>query len=290
MLRQHGAAILATLVVLVLGWFGYDRWFGGGQGAELILLDVGGEVLVSRPGAAPVAAKSGTEVRARDGVSVGEGGHAVLTIGAETRLTLGELSSIRVLEVSAEGVRVELEEGRVSARVRPGSPAVSVASQGREFTTADGEFDAVLDGDGGLGVLARSGAVAVTGVVGTDRIGPGQQLVSVPGAPAALSAVSSSLLLHVDWPAAGPVKKESVEIEGKTGPYAKVQVRSGETAVGARADAKGEFKVDFPLREGDNPVEVRATDVMGLKSETSGAVQRDTSAPAATSASVLWRR
>ena len=58
MLRQHGAAILATLVVLVLGWFGYDRWFGGGQGAELILLDVGGEVLVSRPGEAPVAAKS----------------------------------------------------------------------------------------------------------------------------------------------------------------------------------------------------------------------------------------
>lgn len=289
-MRQHGAAILATLVVLALGWFGYDRWFGAGKGAELILLDVGGEVLVSRPGEAPVPATSGTEVRARDGVAVGEGGHAVLTIGAETRLTLGELSSIRVLEVSADGVRVELEEGRVSARVRPGSPSVSVASQGRVFSTSDGEFQAVVEEDGGLGVLALSGEVGVTGVEGANHLGQGNQLVSVPGAPAALSPVSSSLLLQVDWPASGPVRQDRVVIEGRTGPYARVNVANGRDSVGARADAQGVFQVDVPLAEGQNPLEVRATDMMGLEGSASGAVQRDTSAPAATSASVLWRR
>lgn len=289
-MREHLGAILATLVVLALGWFGYERWFGADQGAELILLDVGGDVQVNRPGEGALAAASGFEVKARDGVRVGEGGRAVLTIGAETRLTLGELSSIQVLEVSADGVRVELEEGRVSARVRPGSPGLSVLSRGRELSASNGDFEAVVEPDGGLAVEAQSGALTVSGLPGATALSAGQALVSMPGQPATVAPVSATLLLQVDWPASGPVKDERVSLQGKTDPYARVKVQSGDSAVTARANASGEFKVDFPLREGENPVTVDATSMMGHQSTASGAVQRDSSAPAATSASVLWDR
>lgn len=289
-MREHAPALLLALVVLVLGWFGYERWFGSDHGAELILLDVGGDVTVQRPGEGPLKAETGFEVQPQDGVKVGEGGHAVLTIGAETRLTLNELSSIQVLAVSADGVRVELEEGKVSARVRPGSPSLSVLSQGRDLSASDADFEVVAEADGGLTAQASAGAVTVTGVPGATTLSGGHRLVSLPGQPAALTEVTPDLLLQVEWPGQDPVKVEEVSIKGKTGPYARLDVKVGSQTVATRADASGAFEVQVPVAEGDNPLTVQATDMMGEKNSASGAVKRDSRAPTATSASVLWDR
>ena len=42
-MREHAPALLLALVVLVLGWFGYERWFGSDHGAELIRIEPPGD-------------------------------------------------------------------------------------------------------------------------------------------------------------------------------------------------------------------------------------------------------
>lgn len=282
--------LLAGLVVLALGWFGYTRWFGGGHGADLRVLEVVGKVVLTRAGQQDRFVQPGTGLQTSDGLAVGEGSRAVVGVGAETRLTLEENSSIRVLEAGRDGVRVELEQGRVSARVQPGSPALGLSNGGRTLTATDATFDASVDPDGLLVAQTTQGSVQVAGVGDVRALPAGSRLRDLPGSAPVMGEIPAELLLEVDWPSGGAVRAPTATLTGRTEPLAKVRAQGAAGTAEARAGPDGSFSLQIPLAEGSNPVRLDATDGVGGATSADGALRRDSTAPSATSAKVLWDR
>lgn len=289
-MRTAFRVLLAGLLVLALGWLGYMRWFGGGHGADLRVLEVVGRVVLTRDGQQDRFVLPGTALQTSDGLVVGEGSSAVVGVGEETRLTLEENSSIRVLEAGEDGVRVELEEGRVSARVQPGGPAVGLSSRGRVLSASDATFTASVDKDGLLVAQTSQGEVQVEGVAAVSAVPAGSRLRDLPGSTAVVGEIPPELLLSVDWPTGGTVRAGSAKLSGRTEPLAKVRAQGAAGATEARAGPDGSFTVEVPLAEGSNPLKVSATDGLGGAASADGSLRRDSTAPSATSAKVLWDR
>ncbi|MBK8181015.1 MAG: hypothetical protein IPK67_19435 [Planctomycetes bacterium] len=114
--------VLATLAVLFLGYLGYVFWFGGGGRADLQVLEIDGEVVLTRAGQPAQNVEIGASLETDDGLRVGEGGRAVVGVGAETRLTLEEQSPSACWRSGRTACGSSWRRGASSALVRPGRP------------------------------------------------------------------------------------------------------------------------------------------------------------------------
>ena len=287
-MRAQVRLLLVVLVVLVAGGVAWQLLFSAGATERLVITVADGATVRVAGGAAAQPVRAGHVIRDRDQLVVGDGGRAVLEMGEGTRLELSERSRIRVLEVDPEGVRVELEGGRLEARVTPGSPVLGIGSRGREIIARDADVRVGVDADGALAVAANRGAVEVRGVDGVTGLAPGQRLAALPDGPGVVDAATLALLLQVRWPG-GAVQGETAPLEGQTAPFAQVRVEGagGATQV-VRAGADGRFEVAVPLAEGPNPVSVHAVDPTGAQADAAGSLERDSRPPSATSVEVGW--
>ena len=125
------------LGISILGWFGYVLIFGGSGAADLVVREIDGMVEYIDPAGAVGLALPGQSVEARARLRSGEDGRAILEFGADSTITLAESTSIRVIGVERDAVRVELDEGRVEATVRPGR-MLSVVNGEREIRSREG--------------------------------------------------------------------------------------------------------------------------------------------------------
>lgn len=134
--------------------------------------------------------------------------------------TLRELeaeSTVRVVDVDATGLRVELEHGRVTARVRAGSTPLGLSSRGRAIYADDADFTVAVDDEGGLALQPDRGSVRVEGFGSGDSVvGAGTRLASLPGRDAVLAAVPLELLLEVSWPGRETTRQSEIVIDGRT--------------------------------------------------------------------------
>lgn len=279
---------LAVLTVLILGLVGYRVLFAAGDEAALVLLEVQGSVTSTDAAGVAAAAVPGTPIDPRHSLVVGADGQAVLGLGEETRLTLSNDSSIRVLGVDGSGVRVELEEGRVQARVRPGSPRLTVSNRGRGVEATDADFTIGADGEGGLQLRADRGAVGLQGLGYLDSLAEGKVLTAVSGKEPVVQDIPIELLLEVEWPDAPATRDAEVRVNGRTDPYARVRLGRGETLTEVRAGADGRFRGSVPLEEGANRLRVEVEDALGNHAEDGKELERDSTAPTVTSTEVLW--
>ena len=153
-MRRQLPLLLVVLVVLGAGLAGYQALFGPGDAVTLSLIEVSGEVERVDALGGQESLELGAALSPRDQVRVGETGRAVLGVGEGSTLTLEPSSSIRVTQVERTGVRVELEEGRVQAKVGAGSPLLAVEREGQSVEVDDGEV-LVSEDAGRLQVEAR---------------------------------------------------------------------------------------------------------------------------------------
>ncbi len=266
-------AFLAFILIVALGWVGYQELFSDSAAVQVVLQDVHGDVqLRSAGGSAP--ARVGAQVGASDRLVAGADGQAVLAFGAENHVTLEANSSVQVTSVDETGVRLSLEDGRVQATVRPGSPALGITSGGRTVSAADADFT-VVRGSGGVGVEASRGAVDVDGV----QVAAGQRMLMADGAAPMQMPASDSLLLQVAWPGLARTSSATVRLVGTTEPGASVRVRTSGGDVRTTAGADGAFAVDAALGEGENVVSVEAVNVFGQVSKAEWHVARDSTPP-----------
>lgn len=287
-MRGQARLLLVVLAVLVAGGLAWQLLFSVDDTERLIITSADGATVRVAGGAAAQPVSAGHVVRDRDQLVVGEGGSAVLEMGEGTRLELAERSSIRVLEVDPEGVRVELEGGRLEARVTPGSPMLGIGSRGREIIARDADVRVGVDGDGALAVTPSRGTVEIRGVDGVEALEAGQRLGAMPDEPGAVDEATLELLLRVQWPG-GAVRADSAPVQGQTAPYARIDIDGvGGTTRTLRAGPDGRFEVDVPLEEGPNAVAVRASDPTGAQASAAGSVERDSRPPSATSVEVGW--
>lgn len=287
-MRQSLQLLLAAMLLLVLGYVGYRVVFAEESGARLEVLEAQGEV-TRRAGVGYVPLAAGDTLQVEDAVVVGAGSRALLGVGEGTRLELESSSAVRVLEVDATGVRVELERGRVKARVRADGAPLGLSSRGRAIYATDADFTAAVDGEGALAVDAERGSLRVEGTGDQEAVlQQGERLRSMPGREPAVGAIPTELLLQVGWPEIPTTRKDHLVVQGRTEAYAEVEVdRDGSTTT-VRAGADGAFRTQVPLEEGENRVTVRARDVLGHTREDEASVLRDSTAPSIAGSEVQW--
>ncbi|MFZ5482162.1 MAG: FecR domain-containing protein [Myxococcota bacterium] len=276
-MRKDLLPLLLLLALLVAGFAGYRVLFS--SEAAFVLVEATGDVRRTDALGGQRALEAGAALDARDRVSAGAGGRAVLAIGDDTRVTVEEESSVKVLGVDAAGVRLELEGGRVQATVRPGSGSVGIVAGDTEFTSDDADFRVDRDGDV-VGVAVDRNAVSVKGLDGVTEVREGQTLVAPADGDPLLRPATEALLLYVADPAAARVRDDATEVRGKTVPGARVRVRGAGDWQEVRADPNGEWVARVSLAEGENAVRVEARDVLGNVATSSVTVVRDTTAPA----------
>lgn len=279
-MREQFQALLAGLLLLIMGFFGYNVLFLTDGELQLVVTEVTGSVVRTDAVGEQEAAIVGMALHPRDELVVGKNSRAALAMGDGTDLSLEAESAMRVVGVEASGIRVELEDGRISARVRPGSPTLSVSNRGREVLASDAAFSVAAGVDGALTVNTQQGGVALTGFEDVVSLQAGEQLAAVPGEPAVVGPIPESLLLDVQWPELVATREDELIVEGRTAPYAEVSliVREGQPQR-IRAGADGRFRAPLQLAEGSNDVQIVARDGMGNHTQSSRAFERSTEPP-----------
>ncbi|MBN2799260.1 MAG: FecR domain-containing protein [Deltaproteobacteria bacterium] len=263
---------LGAVVLLIL-----TSLTGDEAGVALVVAEVIGPVSLLGGQGEALTIGPGTRLSAHQRVATGPDARAVLALGDETRVRLGPESSVTVRSVDAEVVRLELEDGRLQATVRPSSGALSVTAGGREVLATDADLAMAVSGEVEV-IQVDRGEAALVGVQGVRALERGERLTLRGDADPQLGAIPEDLLLTVRWPGRN-TREDSVAVSGATEPGAAVQVRSGATLLQTQADRDGAFSVVLPLVEGHNPVEIEATGVMGDYRELAGSVERDTKGP-----------
>lgn len=265
-MRQLTRVLLLCLLVILGGWVGFFVLFGEDETPVLRVVRASGAVRRDGPEADDGPLVEGEPLHAQDRVVVGADGVAILGLGEETRLQLEPDSAIRVLEADLAGVRIELEEGRVVARVKPARGGVGLSSRGRAILAEDADFTAAVDGaTGDLSVRTERGAVEVLGVGKPANLPAGQQLWSSPGEEVVRAPISEELLLSTRWPEADTISASTtLHLVGKTEPRAWVEVRVDEDPPRpVRAGGDGSFALDLVLAPGSRRVVVRARGALG---------------------------
>jgi hypothetical protein len=195
-------------------------------------------------------------------------------------MRLGPTSSIQVTAVDETGVRLELEEGKLSATVRPGSGAVRIGNKGREVVADDAVFDVGVYGDA-FQAQSTFGSLIV---VGTDvtQVEEGEQVTAV-GRRAHVGPVPDELLLQVDWPTRDRETVKRYALRGLSEPGSRIRVTGeGIAPVESQANDKGIFIAMVPLVEGRQAkVVIEAIDALGRSTRSEPVVMpaRDSTGP-----------
>jgi hypothetical protein len=270
--------LLLAVAILLIGVGVYRFVFGLEEEPAVLVESVRGTVeRHGRDGTQVV--EVGMRVGLEERIVVGTGSETALTFGENMRLTLQSDSSLRVLGASVNGLRVELEDGRVQATVRPGGASLGVVAGGREVTSENARFTMGVGLSDALGVEVREGRVAVSGVEGVESVGPGERLLATADGPLVQGAIPTQLLLEVQWPGAEATRMEKALIRGSTEPGAEVMAGGEAGEVRTVADAEGRFALEVALAEGANSLKLQARGVTGREQTAESTLIRDSEAP-----------
>jgi len=251
-------------VVVVIAAFATVWIYLNGEGAPATLLvhEVEGTVRLTSALGEDADVPVGMALSDGDRLATGADSRVVLALGEETRMRLGPTSSVQVTGVDQAGVKLELEEGMLSATVRPGSGAVRIGNQGREVVAEDAAFEVGVYGDA-FQAQATEGALTI---VGTDvtRVEEGEQVTAV-GRRAQVGPVPEQLLLEVNWPSRERDTVKKYALRGLSEPGTRIRVTGdGLSPIEAQADDKGVFVALIPLVEGRQAdVVIEAIDALG---------------------------
>ena len=286
-MRQQLQLLLLIALVVALAAAGYRILFGSGPGYELVVVsatnataEVSGESLG--------AIGPGTLLPVDSRVLTGEDGSARLQYGDNAELFLADSSSIQVISADPTGLRVELESGTVSARVRQGAAPLNISNRGRSVGATDADFTVMVGHSGPMSASSQRGRISLTGMGEQGILEPNTSVHSDKENRTAVLPLSESLLFDVEWPEEKETRDSTVEVAGTTDPYATVTLGSGSDAVRVRADRDGRFRATVPLREGENDIQLRVRDVSGREATRRQALSRDTTAPTIEAAEVVW--
>ena len=288
-MRQQLQLLLLIGLVVVLGVAGYRILFGSGPGQELVVVSAHQASAVLDGTAIPDLV-AGTVLYGSARVETRDGGTATLKYGDHAELVLADSTAIEVVSADQTGLRVEIDAGAVSARVRQGAAPLNISNRGRSVGATDADFTVMVGHQGPMSVVNQRGAVSLTGVADQATVGQNSAIHIGSDNKATTLPIAESLLFEVEWPEQAETKESTVEVTGITDPYATVTLGSGRDAVRVRADRDGRFRADIPLVEGKNDIELKVRDVSGREATRKQALSRDSTAPEIESAEVMWGR
>ncbi len=275
-MRDVLKVLAVAVAVLLLGFLGYRGLFGGGAPNGLRVSEVQGDVFVV--GSERTVAEPGDVLGSQETLEAGAGGRAVLSFGSGGELTLEPQTKIRVLPSQGDGLRIELDGGRIQATVREGSP-LGVVSGGREVRAEGQAAFQVARIQGSTYVSAQEGALDLRGFGDITELNADEVVVAPDGGSPRLDSASRALLLEVEWPS-DAVRLERLPVQGRADPGSSVALRvDGTVASKTEADADGEWQAEVLLKEGPNVLEVEIIDPLGRTQTLEQMVDLDTTPP-----------
>lgn len=291
--KRFGIALAIAAVVVAAGTLLYRLMFDGGDGSRAAAIDAGPpsrgvdaapaleqirvvsiEGVVDREvGGQWVRVAPGDQLSASDSIRTQVDGRAVLDV-AGVQVELDQVSRLSNIVAT----RVELAEGRVSARLPSTGRRFGVAVEGSDAVAeaAGGEFAVLTDGEGAATVASVSGQVRVTARKTSVDLPAGTQSVVESGqAPTAPTPIPPSLFLKVQRPQRKVQRSRQLALSGETVPGAVLSINGRRVEV----DAEGRFTAVVELAEGDNRVVVQTRDVAGRAESEDVGVVVDSKAP-----------
>ena len=287
-MKQQLQLLLVIFLVIALGVVGYGILFDTRPGHDLMVVSARSATVTESDASHDLPLEPGMTVHVQSIVRTGANGNVSLQYGDGANIRLQSKATMRLLNADRSGVRVELQEGTISARVRPGMAPLGITNRGRAVNATDADFTVMVTSGGSLSAVATQGQVALQGFGETTDLRTNEILRAAPQADAVVAAATESLLLDVEWPEARKTRDNEMELRGRTDPYASVVLGTGPTAVEVRADRDGNFRATVPLAEGDNAVQLTVQDVLGREASQSQTVRRDSTAPVIEAAEVVW--
>lgn len=266
-------AVLLVIVAAVALW----SYAGPDDGPTLLTVEQSSGDVARERGALEQRASVGMTIEPGDRLVTGPASAATISRAGRSPIQLDAETSVQVTRVDEGVVELEVQRGRVRARVRPDGGALRLQSAGRSILATDATFVFASDGEGGLSAAVEEGHVATAGVPGLGELSAGQQVVVMPDGAVRTSAIPDALLLDVQWP--DTVTTERVIVTGRTEPGALVRVLASEVVGPVRADADGGFFVPVTLATGTNQVEVAVVDTLGRERRISAEVVREVKPP-----------
>jgi len=279
--------LVATIILLTLAYVGYLKLFQeSGHSVNVSISLVEGEVTHTRASGEKLEAQATESLEATDTLSVAQDSRAEIAIEGGSTLTLAELSSIRLLSVDDRGVQFELDDGQVTARIRPGSPPVSVTANDSTTTAENADFVVASRSDDVVGLEVTRGDARVQRQDAMTLVAQGQRLTLSRDEQPIITAIPTALLLEVLWPEAD-VQGTEFLVQGHTAPFATVTIRGPDQQKRVVADSHGKFQTKILMNDGDNPLSVVAVDPLGNEMGVNHVVRRDSTPPSIHS-EVVW--
>jgi hypothetical protein len=201
-------------------------------------------------------------VSEQDSVRTDEGASAVLSGDGGLEIALAEQSELAMLALKADGAKVVVQRGQLSAATGKSGAKLSVGARDNDawVEAKQGAFAVLRDGEGQLAVAVTEGDVAVTAQQTSVQVNAGEQsIVPRNQPPAKPTRIPTSLFLKVARSGPSRVNQRSTELAGSTTPGAAVFVNG----VAAKTDATGAFTARVSLQEGRNQLQVSVRDALG---------------------------
>ncbi len=278
-MSENARIVLIVLAILVLGLLGYRLIFSGEDVTPLLVQAVEGRVSHVDPQGERSSLSPGHMLERLDRVETTSGGRAFLTMGGGSTLTVNQGTSVRVLDVSGDGVRVELDEGSVEATVRPERGSVGIVHRDRQVISTEGTFAVGVGSQGNMAVENHGGSLQLVGIDTVEGLAEGERLLLLADGTPRLAAIPESLLLEVAWPDSARTRQAEVAVRGLTDPGAEVRIGAAGHWTTVVADAEGHFEATVALEEGENPLKVVSRDPIGRSTTDETLVVRDTEPP-----------
>ncbi len=233
-------------------------------------------------------AKSGDVLLPSDGVRTTDGSSAVL-VGEETwEVKMEPGTEVGIGELKASITRLLLESGMAKATVKGGGRhtfEVHASNSDAVARTDGGVFSIASNGKGTVAVGTERGEVSFSGGGRVVIVRAGQQSIVKPGqAPSEPITIPSSLLLKVALPNR-TTNNAKLTVSGDVEPGSMVEVQGRIVTV----DERGHFTVPVSLKEGKNPLSVKARSVGGTEAKSAGVVELDTTVKAPTIDKIKWK-
>lgn len=235
-------------------------------------------------------AKTGDVLEPNDGVRTSDGSYAVLVGGETWQVKMEPGTEVGIGELRESITRLLLENGMARASVKGGGRhvfEVRASNSDAVATTDGGVFTIANNGQGTVALGAESGEVAFAGGGRVVIVRAGQQSIVKPGQPVSDPVtIPSSLLLKVALPPPNTtVNKQKLTLKGNVEPGASLEVQGRIV----RVDASGKFEAPVTLKEGKNPLLIRARGVGGVEAKSEGSVELDTTVKPTTIDKNLWK-
>ncbi len=204
----------------------------------------------------------GEQLQADDSIKTGRKAKVKLSVNDRSEIELAHRSELTVREIAQTVHRLNLVRGRIQVDYGEDEERVltiSAAQSDAVARTRAGRFS-IQSANKVVTVATTTGIVELRAKKKSVTVRPGEMSTVLPGeAPEPSKPIPVAVMLRVAKPPQRRQAHHSTSISGQTNPGASVYVNNRP----AKVNKQGKFRINVPLRLGENQIVVVAENVAG---------------------------